>query len=78
MWPSCSPDFSPCVCALWSFVKDNASSNLVQGFAGVKSEICTVTVNIGADVERWAQQNILAPACHVAEVHNGLIEGVLK
>jgi hypothetical protein len=63
---------------LWSFVKDNASSNLVQGFAVVKSEMCTVTVNIGADVERWAQPNILVPACHVAEVNDGLFEGVLK
>lgn len=58
--------------------KGQVSNNLVQGIAGVKSEICTVTVNIGADVERWAQRNIFVPSCRVAEVHHGLIEGVLK
>ena len=53
-------------------------TNLLQGIAGVKSEICTVTVNIGGDAERWAQQNILVRACHVAEVHDVLIEVILK
>jgi hypothetical protein len=63
---------------LWSFVKESVSNNLLQGLAGVKSGICTVTVNIGADVYRWAEQNYLFPAVHVTEFHDGLIEGVLK